>query len=75
MKKKNREELRTALLDFQNERRRFLEQVQILMEMDTCGIVRKEDYPKEYDPSAGKLWELKMDILEETLERVLEDER
>lgn len=75
MKKKNREALRTALLDFQNERRRYLEQVRILMEMDTCGFAFEEDYPKGYDPSAGKYWELKMDTLEETLERVLEDER
>jgi len=41
MKKKNREALRTALLDFQNERRAFLEQVRILMERDTCGIWKK----------------------------------
>lgn len=75
MKKKNREALRTALLDFQNERRAFLEQVRILMERDTCGIVCEGNYPKEYDPSAGQNWEIMMDILEETVERVLEDER
>ena len=75
MKKKNREALRTALLDFQNERRMFLERVRILMEMDACGITCEEYFPKEYDPSAGRDWEIKMDILEETLERVLEDER
>lgn len=75
MKKKNREALRTALLDFQNERRLFLERVRILMEMDACGIVCEGKYPKGYDPSAGQYWELKMDTLEETLERVLEDER
>lgn len=72
MKKKNREALRTALFDFQYERRMFLEQVRIIMDMNEYGL---EEYPKEYNPSAGKDWEIKMDILEETLERVLEDER
>lgn len=75
MKKKNREELRIALLDFQNEWRMFLKQTSILMEMDAYGITSKEYYPKEYDPSAGKDWEIKMDILEETIEKVLEDEK
>ena len=75
MKKKNREELRTALLDFQDERRLYLEQVQILMEMSGYGMTCEEYFPKEYDPSAGRDWEIKLDILEETLEKVLDDER
>ena len=77
MKKANREALRIALFDFQEERRLFLEQVRILMEneMNAYGIFNEEYSPKEYDPTAGQDWEIKMDILEETLERVLDDER
>lgn len=77
MKKANREALRIALFDFQEERRLFLEQVRILMEneMNAYGIVNEEYSPKKYDPTAGQDWEIKMDILEETLERVLDDER
>lgn len=77
MKKANREALRIALFDFQEERRLFLEQVRILMEneMNAYGIFNEEYFPKEYDPTAGQDWEIKMDTLEETLERVLDDER
>ncbi|MBQ0080396.1 MAG: hypothetical protein KBS95_02450 [Alistipes sp.] len=50
-------------------------QTSILMEMDAYGITNKEYYPKEYDHSAGKDWKIKMDILKETIERVLEDEK
>lgn len=77
MKKANREALRIALFDFQEERRLFLEQIRILMEkeMNAYGIGNEEYSPKEYDPTAGQDWEIKMDILEETLERVLNDER
>jgi len=76
MKKKNREALRIALQDLQNERGLFLEQVRILMDMNKCGIAYDAGgYPKEYNPSAGQDWEIKLDILEETIERILEDER
>ena len=44
-------------------------------EMNAYGIFNEEYFPKEYDPTAGQDWEIKMDILEETLERVLDDER
>ena len=76
MKKKNREALRMALLEFQNERHLFLEQVRILMEMDACGIAyERGEYPEGYDPTSGQYWEIKMDILEDTIEMVLEDEK
>ena len=50
MKKANREALRIALFDFQEERRLFLEQVRILMgnEMNAYGIVNEEYSPKKY---------------------------
>lgn len=74
MKKKNREALWTALVDFQNEYRAYMEQVRILMERERCGICH-EELECRYNPSAGQDWEFKLDILEETIERVLEDER
>lgn len=74
MKKKNREALWTALADFQNEYRVYMEQVRILMERERCGIC-DEGLERRRDPSAGQDWEFKLDILVETVERVLEDER
>ncbi len=74
MKKKNREALRTALLEFQAEYRAYMEQVGILMEMSNGGI-QDDARAHRYNPSAGQDWEIKLDILEETVERVLEDER
>ena len=75
MKKKNREALRTALRDFQKEHNAYLVQVRILMEMDLCGEPGPGECRKKYDPSAGRDWEILLEDLEETIERVLEDER
>lgn len=74
MKKKNREALRTALSEFHEEYRAYMEQVGILMEMSNGGI-QDDARARRYNPSSGQDWEIRLDILEETIERVLEDER
>ena len=72
MKKKNREVLRTALNEFRDAYRIFLDDVKKEMEADELGI-RGSVSPTS--PYSHQEWEIKLDILEETVERVLQDER
>ena len=43
--------------------------------MDLCGEPGPGECRKNYDPSAGRDWEILLEDLEETIKRVLEDER
>ena len=72
MKKINRESLRMALYEYQHAHRVFVKAEQQAREYEEIGI----DGPLSPTvPVALERWMLSMDLLEETLERVLEDER
>ena len=72
MKKANRESLRMALYEYQHAHRVFVNAEQKAREYEELGI----DGPLSPTvPVALERWMLSMDLLEETLECVLEDER
>ena len=70
MKKSNRESLRVALDEFRSAYRIFLEDVQEAQEAEETGMPVRPSSPYSYQE-----WETKLDVLEETIDRVLEDER
>lgn len=72
MKKKNREALRTALIEFQNAYRIFLDDVRKMQEAEERGI---SGPVSPTSPYSYKDWEIKLDVLEITVEQVLQDER
>lgn len=70
MKKSNRESLRVALDEFRSAYRIFLEDVRRTQAGEETGVPIPPSSPYTYQE-----WEIKPDILEETIDRVLEDER
>ena len=72
MKKKNREALQTALTEFQNAYRIFLDDVRMMQEAETRGLVGPVS---QTTPYSYQEWEIKLDILETTVEQILQDER
>lgn len=72
MKKKNQEVLRTALNEFQDVYRVFLDDEVRMQEAEERGI-RGQVSPTS--PYSYQEWQIKLDILEMTVEQVLQDER
>ena len=72
MKKKNQEALRTALNEFQAAYRVFLDDEMKMQEAEERGI-RGQVSPTS--PYSYQEWQIKLDILEMTVEQVLQDER
>jgi|UniRef100_UPI004025E753 hypothetical protein len=72
MKKKNQEVLRTALNEFQDAYRVFLDDEVRMQEAEERGI-RGQVSPTS--PYSYQEWQIKLDILEMTVEQVLQDER
>ena len=72
MKKKNREALQTALTEFQNAYRIFLDDVRMMQEAEARGLAGPVS---QTSPYSYQEWEIKLDILETTVEQVLQDER
>lgn len=72
MKKKNQEVLRTALNEFQDAYRVFLDDEVRMQEAEEMGI-RGQVSPTS--PYSYQEWQIKLDILEMTVEQVLQDER
>lgn len=72
MKKKNQEVLRTALNEFQDAYRVFLDDEMKKQEAEERGI-RGQVSPTS--PYSYQEWQIKLDILETTVEQVLQDER
>lgn len=72
MKKKNREALRTALNEFQDAYRIFLDDVRKMQEAEDRGF---NGQVSPTSPYSHQQWEIKLDILEETVEHILQDER
>lgn len=72
MKKKNQEVLRTALNEFQDAYRVFLDDEVRMQEAEEKGI-RGQVSPTS--PYSYQEWQIKLDILEMTVEQVLQDER
>ena len=72
MKKKNQEALRTTLNEFQNAYRVFLDDEMKKQEAEERGI-RGQVSPTS--PYSYQEWQIKLDILERTIEQVLQDER
>ena len=72
MKKKNQEALRTALNEFQDAYRVFLDDEMKKQEAEERGI-RGQVSPTR--PYSYQEWQIKLDILEMTVEQVLQDER
>ena len=72
MKRKNREALRTALIEYQNATRVFLSDQQKAMYNEEHGIngSTSPTAHRSYDD-----WMMAIELLEEAVERVLEDER
>lgn len=71
MKRKNRESLRIALSEFRQAYRIFLSDVQ----RTECDERLATDGPAPDTLHSYSDWMIAMDVLEETVERVLEDER
>lgn len=72
MKKKNQEVLRTALNELQDAYRVFLDDEVRMQEAEERGI-RGQVSPTS--PYSYQEWQIKLDILEMTVEQVLQDER
>ena len=72
MKRKNREALRTALIEYQNSTRVFLSDQQKAMYNEEHGINGPTSATAHRSQSD---WMMAMELLEEAVERVLEDER
>ncbi len=72
MKKKNQEVLRTAQNEFQDAYRVFLDDEVRMQEAEERGI-RGQVSPTS--PYSYQEWQIKLDILEMTVEQVLQDER
>ena len=72
MKKKNQEALRTVLNEFQDAYRVFLDDEMKKQEAEERGI-RGQVSPTS--PYSYQEWQIKLDILEMTVEQVLQDER
>ena len=72
MKKKNQEALRTTLNEFQDACRVFLDDEMKKQEAEERGI-RGQVSPTS--PYSFQEWQIKLDILETTVEQVLQDER
>ena len=72
MKKKNQEVLRTALNEFQDAYRVFLDDEVRMQEAEERGI-RGQVSPTS--PYSYQEWQIKLDNLEMTVEQVLQDER
>ena len=72
MKKKNQEALRTTLNEFQDAYRVFLDDEMKKQEAEERGI-RGQVSPTS--PYSYQEWQIKLDILEMTVEQVLQDER
>ena len=72
MKKKNQEALRTALNEFRDAYRIFLDDEMKMQEAEERGI-RGQVSPTS--PYSYQEWQIKLDILEMTVEQVLQDER
>lgn len=72
MKKKNQEVLRTVLNEFQDAYRVFLDDEVRMQEAEERGI-RGQVSPTS--PYSYQEWQIKLDILEMTVEQVLQDER
>ena len=72
MKKKNQESLRTALNEFQDAYRVLLDDEMKMQEAEERGI-RGQVSPTS--PYSYQEWQIKLDILEMTVEQVLQDER
>lgn len=72
MKKKNREALRLALSDYQLAYRIFISDTQKREEYEEHGLKGEVSPTSKY---SHENWMLAMDNLEETVERILEDER
>ena len=72
MKRKNREALRTALIEYQSATRVFLSDQQKAMYNEEHGINGPTSATAHRSQSD---WMMAMELLEEAVERVLEDER
>ena len=72
MKKKSQEALRTALNEFQDAYRVLLDDEMKMQEAEERGI-RGQVSPTS--PYSYQEWQIKLDILETTVEQVLQDER
>ena len=72
MKKKHQEALRTALNEFQDAYRVLLDDEMKMQEAEERGI-RGQVSPTS--PYSYQEWQIKLDILEMTVEQVLQDER
>lgn len=72
MKKKNQEVLRTALNEFQDAYRVFLDDEVRMQEAEERGI---RGQVSTTSPYSYQEWQIKLDILEMTVEQVLQDER
>ena len=72
MKKKNQEAPRTALNEFQDAYRVFLDDEMKKQDAEERGI-RGQVSPTS--PYSYQEWQIKLDILEMTVEQVLQDER
>lgn len=72
MKKKNQEVLRTALNEFQDAYRVFLDDEVRMQEAEERGIRGQVSPTSLY---SYQEWQIKLDILEMTVEQVLQDER
>ena len=72
MKKKKQEALRTALNEFQDAYRVLLDDEMKMQEAEERGI-RGQVSPTS--PHSYQEWQIKLDILEMTVEQVLQDER
>ena len=72
MKKKNQEALRTALNEFQDAYRVFLDDEMKMQEAEDRGISGQSSLTSTY---SYQEWQIKLDVLETTVEQVLQDER
>ena len=72
MKKKNREALQTALTEFQNAYRIFVDDVRAMQEAEERGFCDPVSQTGQY---SYQEWVIKLDVLETTVEQILQDER
>lgn len=72
MKKKNQEVLRTALNEFQDAYRVFLDDE---IKMQDAEVRENRGQVSPTSPYSYQEWQIKLDILEMTVEQVLQDER
>lgn len=72
MKKKNREALQAALTEFQDAYRIFMDDVRAMQEAEERGLCGPVTQTSQH---SCQEWEIKLDVLETTVEQILQDER